>query len=140
MRGGTRRTGNLGGEPRIVQLKKVDPLTFWALNRDPLRPPRTPDVLVPLNSYAAMIARMTTWQVQAAIHSALESITLRDGTVRLASPDSGLVRNFILRRYGAWTPDLQMIGAALRKAEAEQLPLFDEDEGAEEGDDDGDDE
>ena len=130
----TERTGKIGGDPRIVQLKKPDPLTLWALNQD-LEAPRTPDVLVLLNSYVAMLAQMTNWQVQAAVHTALECITWREGKPHLLPPESGLVRNFILRRYGAWTPDLQAIGAALRKAETEQLPLFG-DEG--EGDGDGD--
>ena len=129
----TKRTGKIGGAPRIVQLKKPDPLFLFGLNQC-LETPRTPDVLVLLNSYVAMLAQMTNWQVQAAVHTALESITWREGKPHLLPPERGMVRNFILRRYGAWTPDLQAIGAALQKAGTEQLALFADEEGADDGD------
>lgn len=130
----TDRTGKIGGEPRLVQLKKPDPLTLWALNQR-LDTPRTPDVLVLLNSYVAMLAEMTNWQVQAAVHTALECITWREGKPHLLPPESGLVRNFILRRYGAWNDSLLQTYKALHAASTSQMSLFGD--GEDEGDDDG---
>jgi hypothetical protein len=130
--------GNADGEPRFLKLQKVTPLTLWALNRGRLIP-FEPHVLVFLNATVADRAQLTNWQAQAAIHTALECIRVEGGKPRLLPPGMSLITNFIARRYGAWSPDLQAIGAALTKAERQQMSLFGfEDEKEEEGDDDGD--
>ncbi len=124
--------GKVAGDGRFIRVRKVTPLTLWALNANKLVP-RAPDVLVMLNGYMARLAQLTNWQAQAAIHTALECISVRNGAVKLSDPENSLIRNYIIRRYGAWNFTLQTIAAAMLKAQTEQLSLFgDEEEGDDE--------
>ncbi|HEY8600082.1 MAG TPA: hypothetical protein VIL85_16715 [Thermomicrobiales bacterium] len=126
--------GKVAGDGRFIRVQKVNPLTFWALNAGRVNAPRTPDVLVMLNGYMARLAQLTNWQAQAAIHTALECISVRNGAVKLTDPENNLIRNYIIRRYGAWNAPLQTIAAAMLKAQTEQLPLFGDDDEEGEGD------
>ncbi len=124
------------GDVVMLKLKKADDLLVWFANEGRLVP-TTPDVFVLLNAQLAGWASLTMWQAQAAIHTALECVRVKDGKVSLLAPQSSLVGNFIARRYGAWSIGLQAAARAMQAAVSEQLPLFEEEtdeEGA--GDDD----
>jgi hypothetical protein len=115
----------------------MDALTAWALGH-PILNPRYADLCLMVNSQVATRGQMTLWQVQAAVHEALECARVRDGRIRIL-PRTTTAQDYIIRRYGAWEPNLRAIAEALAAAEAEQLPLFfdgdedeDEDDGGEE--------
>lgn len=124
--------GKLGGEPRVWRLKRMDAFSAWALGH-PILNPRYADLCLLVNSQVASRGQMTLWQVQAAVNEALECAPVRDGQIQIR-PRTTTVQDYIIRRYGAWEPNLRAIAEALAAAEAEQLPLFfdgdeDEDEG-----------
>ncbi len=137
--GWARELPDTNGSATLIKLKKADAFLWWAINDGQVRG-RFPHVYVLLNRLVAGYAELTMWQTQAAIHTALECITIARGKVKLAHPASQNANLFIARRYGAWSPDLQAIGAALRKAESEQLPLFEEADEDEDEEGEGDDE
>ncbi len=122
--------GKLNGEPRLWRLRKSDNWTDWALGSG--RPPRVAHLFLLLNSRVANYAKLTNWQAQAAIHEALECVRVRDGKLQI-NPLLVMTQAYIIRRYGNWHPDMRTIAKAMRLAETDQLPLWEDDE-------DGDDE
>jgi hypothetical protein len=121
--------GKEAGLPRLWRLKKADAFSRWALGH--VRDARLVDLFLFLNSTVALRSAFTFWQAQGAIHTALDCVKVRDGQVQIA-PQSALTRDYIIARYGAWTPDLEAIGKAIAASEGEQLPLWEETEDDEE--------
>lgn len=115
------------GDLRFMRIKKADEFMVWYANDGQVRG-RFPAVFVLLNRVVARMAQLTNWQVQAAVHTALESITWREGKPHLLPPESGMVSNFILRRYGAWNESLQQTYKAVHAASTNQMSLFGDDE------------
>lgn len=113
------------GSATLIKLKKADPFLLWFANDEQVRG-RFPTVFVLLDHLVASLAGLTMWQAQAAIHTALECITVRRGKVKLAHPASQTTNLFIARRYGAWNENLKQICTAVASSTTNQLALFDE--------------
>ena len=124
--------GKENGEPKLWKARKADAWTTYAFGRDPRRPELF-DAFFVLNSRVASYSQFTGWQAQAAIQEFLRCCEVRDGILSI-KPRTVFVQTYVIRRYGNWEPDLRVLEEALHLAEGEQLPLWeDEDEG-----DDGD--
>ena len=118
--------GKLNGAPRLWRLRRADDWTKWALGQ--LTPPRFVDLFVCLNSHIVRVVPLTHWQVQATVHTALSCVRVRDGQPQVLPCGVG-TEAYIIRRYGPdWRPDLAILQEAMKAAQEEQLPLWEEEE------------
>jgi hypothetical protein len=120
--------GNESGGPRLWQLKKPSKDAVWALGQG--RERRVVDLHCLVNARIVRYAEMTNWQIQATLHTALGHARVSRGRLAI-EPRSPAWEHRLYRRYGNWLPDLQALAEVLRLAEADQLPLWED-----EGDDD----
>lgn len=117
--------GKEQGAPRLWKLKKASPDTTWALGQS--RERRVVDLFLFVNSRIARYAEFTNWQLQATLHTALGHARVRQGGLSV-EPPSPVWQRYLLRRYGLWEPDMKALQEVMALAEADQLPLWEDEE------------
>ena len=83
-----------------------------------------------MNSRVVRYAEFTNWQFQATLHTALGHTCVRQGRLSIEPPSLAWQR-YLLRRYGLWEPDMKALQKVMALAEADQLPLWEDEDGDE---------